>query len=479
MTMWEAPPLPSLLATLSDPTLPVGMRMRATYYLRQVYDNYVKNHPDVIREELDGENVDGTATATMSTTTSAASRNITKRDGEKEDSNAASNICNRNSSDIANDYEKDDGAETDLSWTVLHALTTALSNIHHGCLLRHEFAYVLGQLRDVRSVQSLERTLLNVHDDTMVRHESAEALGAIGSISCLPTLQKVAKEDASIEVGQTCLLALEFIRWKEKKKRGGVKSDYATMSEQKEEEEEEEEIVVCACMLPPYSSVDPAPPHPKHVSLSSHEIGTILRDVNAPLFERFRAMFSLRNRGGEDCVKELGNALVMDESSALLRHEVAYVLGQMQHPHSVEYLACSLERSNEHRMVRHESAEALGAIEERWGECESILRKFLEDEDDVVRESCVVALDAADYWGYNNQVVDDGDDADDLENEDESKSDGEKQLDPVVGDVFEKGEQRHVNFSLHKAQSNGKANTSTMMLRPEGVLHNHFNIAAS
>ena len=151
----------------------------------------------------------------------------------------------------------------------------------------------------------------------------------------------------------------------------------------------------------------------------------------------------------------------------------------MQHTHAVEYLACSLERTNEHRMVRHESAEALGAIEERWGECESILRKFLEDEDDVVRESCVVALDAADYWGYNNQVVDDGDDADDLENEDESKSDGEKQLDPVVGDVFEKGEQRHVNFSLHKAQSNGKANTSTTMLRPEGVLHNHFNIAAS
>lgn len=149
----------------------------------------------------------------------------------------------------------------------------------------------------------------------------------------------------------------------------------------------------------------------------------------------------------------------------------------MQHPHAVEYLACSLERTNEHRMVRHESAEALGAIEERWGECESVLQKFLEDDDDVVRESCVVALDAADYWGYNSHVV--GDDGDDLENEDESKSDGVKALDPVVGEVNEKEEQRHVNFSLHKAQSNGKANTSTTMLRPEGVLHNHFNIAAS
>ena len=126
----------------------------------------------------------------------------------------------------------------------------------------------------------------------------------------------MATEDASVEVGQTCHLALDFIRWKEK--RGGVKSQYAMqrMNEQgarneddEEVEEIEEAIAVCACMLPPYSSVDPAPPHPKHVELSTHEIGTILRDANAPLFERFRAMFSLRNRGGEDCVQELGKAL--------------------------------------------------------------------------------------------------------------------------------------------------------------------------
>lgn len=355
-----------------------------------------------------------------------------------------------------------------------------------------------------------------------VRHECAEALGAIGAISCIPILQKVAHEDASIEVGQTCHLALEFIQWKErkKKKKGSVETKCTLRRANQQEvendeiEEEEEDIVVCACMLKPYSSADPAPPHPKHVALSTPEIGAILQDVNAPLFERFRAMFSLRNRGGEDCVKELGNALgeskfprlvsviicytlllflyscsqkfthlspfllrlikfltVTDESSALLRHEVAYVLGQMQHPHAVEYLACSLERTNEHRMVRHESAEALGAIEERWGECEGILRKYLTDKDDVVRESCVVALDAADYWGYSNQVVGehDGDDRNEI------KPDDAKELESVnlmFKDEKEEG-QRRVNFSIQKAQTDGKTN-----LRPEGVLQNHFNIAA-
>lgn len=163
--------------------------------------------------------------------------------------------------------------------------------------------------------------------------------------------------------------------------------------------------------------------------------------------------------------------IVTDESSALLRHEVAYVLGQMQHPHAVEYLACSLKRTNEHRMVRHESAEALGAIEERWGECESILQKFLDDEDDVVRESCVVALDAADYWGYNNQVAVEDEDGVDLVIKN-TKSDEVKDLESVnVVNGDEKEGQRQVNFSSHKAQTNGKTN-----LRPEGVLHNHFNI---
>lgn len=134
----------------------------------------------------------------------------------------------------------------------------------------------------------------------------------------------------------------------------------------------------------------------------------------------------------------------MDKSSALLRHEVAYVLGQIQHPDSVEYLETSLRRPNEHRMVRHESAEALGAIEERWGECETILEQFLNDEDDVVRESCVVALDAADYWGYGN--------VDELAEEEDAA---------LV---------KRTNFSLHKAESNGKASSAS-------VLNNHFNIS--
>lgn len=62
--------------------------------------------------------------------------------------------------------------------------------------------------------------------------------------------------------------------------------------------------------------------------------------------------------------KLIGKTLVEDLSSALLRHEVAYVLGQMQHLNSVRALAERLRRDNAHGVVRHESTEALGQLKE-------------------------------------------------------------------------------------------------------------------
>ena len=81
--------------------------------------------------------------------------------------------------------------------------------------------------------------------------------------------------------------------------------------------------------------------------------------------------------------------------SALFRHEIAYVLGQMQQPATVSQLVESLHDSLENAMVRHECAEALGAI--ATDECDQVLRGLLADETRVVSESCVVALDMSEY----------------------------------------------------------------------------------
>jgi deoxyhypusine monooxygenase len=62
----------------------------------------------------------------------------------------------------------------------------------------------------------------------------------------------------------------------------------------------------------------------------------VLLDDQASIFERYAAMFALRNRGGEAAIEALGAAF--SARSALLKHEIAYVLGQMQHPNAVDVL---------------------------------------------------------------------------------------------------------------------------------------------
>lgn len=81
--------------------------------------------------------------------------------------------------------------------------------------------------------------------------------------------------------------------------------------------------------------------------------------------------------------------------SALFRHEIAFVLGQIQNECSIKVLADNLQDATENEMVRHECAEALGAI--ATDECIDILNKYLHDDKQVVKESCVVALDMCEY----------------------------------------------------------------------------------
>ncbi len=139
-----------------------------------------------------------------------------------------------------------------------------------------------------------------------------------------------------------------------------------------------------------FTSVDPAPPEaavgdePGVDTLRSQ-----LMNTHLPMFERMRAVFALRNVGGTAAVDALAEAF--HDPSALLRHEIAYVMGQMQDPHAIDVLSRVLADADEHVMVRHEAAEALGAIgEER---ARPVLVEFLDDPNPEVSESCEVALD--------------------------------------------------------------------------------------
>ncbi|XP_037049814.1 deoxyhypusine hydroxylase [Bradysia coprophila] len=231
-------------------------------------------------------------------------------------------------------------------------------------LLKHELAYCLGQMQDVAAIPCLIAVLEDVNQEPMVRHEAAEALGAIGNIEVKEILERFAK-DPVVEVAETCEIALDRINWLANNNDRVVDNN-------------------------PYASVDPSPPSSTN---NISELKATLLNEDAKLFDRYRAMFSLRNLRTNESVLALSEGLRC--GSALFRHEVAFVLGQLQEECSIPFLAASLRDINENEMVRHECAEALGAIASE--ECVQILNEYLNDDKRVVKESCVVALDMCEY----------------------------------------------------------------------------------
>ncbi len=135
-----------------------------------------------------------------------------------------------------------------------------------------------------------------------------------------------------------------------------------------------------------FGSVDPAPPQ------LGGQISTYKNDVlnnDIPMFQRMRAVFALRNVRSDEAALALCEGFHC--SSALLRHEIAYVLGQMQNNVVLPKLTEVLSDEEEHVMVRHEAAEAMGAIGDR--SIINILEKFKNHPQPEIAESCIVALD--------------------------------------------------------------------------------------
>jgi len=231
-------------------------------------------------------------------------------------------------------------------------------------LLKHELAYCLGQMGDPKAIPILTQLLQDTKRETIVRHEAGEALGAIGAEEALPVLQEFLT-DPIREVSETCHLAVKRIKWLKEEGSNNNKGLFL--------------------------STDPAPPMDK--SLDVNDLEQVFLDEEADLFERYRAMFKLRDMNTRESILILCKGLFT--GGVLFRHEVAFVLGQLQNPTSIDALIEVLEDPNQNEIVRHESAEALGSIATE--KCIEVLKKYQSDPCQVVKESCDVALDMAEY----------------------------------------------------------------------------------
>lgn len=253
----------------------------------------------------------------------------------------------------------------------------AATFVSPSALLKHEVAYCLGQTRNLKAVPFLRAVLENKQEDSMVRHEAAEAIGALGDVESLELLRELRdKKEECVEVRETCELAVERIEW-ENSEQGKLeklqKSDFA--------------------------SIDPAPTTEANVTVE--ELEKKLLDQTRPLFKRYRAMFGLRDLASPPDLPTAVPAVLalakgLNDPSALFRHEIAFVFGQLSHPASIPALTAALSNTSEASMVRHEAAEALGSLGDEDG-VEETLKKFLNDSEKVVRESVIVALDMAEF----------------------------------------------------------------------------------
>ena len=99
------------------------------------------------------------------------------------------------------------------------------------------------------------------------------------------------------------------------------------------------------------------------------KLSSMLIDVSLPLKLRFRILFTLKNleyHGNQ--AKDLANIVnaicrAFNDTSALLKHECAYCLGQMGNKHAIVKLINVLNDSNEDPMVRHEAGRKIMTIE--------------------------------------------------------------------------------------------------------------------
>ncbi len=95
------------------------------------------------------------------------------------------------------------------------------------------------------------------------------------------------------------------------------------------------------------------------------KLSSMLIDTSLPLKLRFRILFTLKNldsQGQQQQQQYDKSPKVVDaisqafkDTSALLKHECAYCLGQMGNKYAIDKLIQILNDSNEDPMVRHEA----------------------------------------------------------------------------------------------------------------------------
>ncbi|MBI2786364.1 MAG: HEAT repeat domain-containing protein [Legionella longbeachae] len=233
-------------------------------------------------------------------------------------------------------------------------------------LLKHKAIFRLGQIAYLRpetnvstvAHETLCLTLGKMDEHLIVRHEAGEMLGGLGLRKSLPVLKKFLN-DPIPEISETCELAIRQIEYIHTYMNGNT--------------------------IIPHG--DAAPSYEEKKDIKTLE--KIIFDCSENTWERFRAMFTLRNFDNDETNSILINALDSYDNP-LLGHDIAFVLLNVPTKESIDVLYRKLSNDSNDCIVRHVCAEALGEMKSK--KANDLAREFLLDKDVVIRESVEVAL---------------------------------------------------------------------------------------
>ncbi|KAI0283916.1 armadillo-type protein [Russula aff. rugulosa BPL654] len=204
-------------------------------------------------------------------------------------------------------------------------------------LLKHELAYCLGQMKNATALPILESILAD--DRETQWYGMRRPRRWVLSLWRIFAYTKKYLNDPNRSVRETCEIAIAKIEW--------------------DHSEEGQQYLARRTTEPQFAAIlfvrRPCTPTSSLLATSG-----LLADKSGMATVVYRAMFALRNIGTPSAVDAL--AAGFSDDSVLLKHEIAFVFGQLLSPHSVPALIQVLQDPKEADMVRHEAAEALGSI---------------------------------------------------------------------------------------------------------------------
>lgn len=271
-------------------------------------------------------------------------------------------------------------------------------------LLQHEIMFILGQIKQDCSLEYLTGVLCDEKESPVVRHEAGEALSNFFKYKeqVFSVLSKFKDHPESLirSTAQIALKKLEYPSIREKYGKfipGSIEpgapfdeSELMLFLQEKGYIKEGEFFIWPMILEVSSESVD------SMVESSAKPIDRMLFDDNLHEFYKYRLMYFLRNKMdliGTVLLTRLMEKDRWHKSSPLLRHEVAYIFGQLgallKNPYTEDVLTKLIADQDEYPIVRHE---AILAYADVFGETEHII-KLRDDPEQIVSESAQIILD--------------------------------------------------------------------------------------